>query len=340
MGAFTTLFYVAAWYTINIGIVLLNKVVISDHFSFPVTLTLLHQGFCYLLATLCVKLGIAEEQHLTSRKQLWSVICLSQAFTLSIVTGIWALKYIPVSFDQAIGSTTPAFTALLTIIIIGRYERMVTYVTLVPVIVGILIASKGEPGFDMLGFLLSVTATAARGTKSVMQQVLLSEDGVKLDSINALRHMCPWAVVVLIPASLIFEGSVPWQVLTSVGNDHQWKGALALNIIMAFLVNLFNLLVTKHTSALTIQVLGNAKGVVAAVISVMLFKNEVTALGAFGYTVTVAGTGLYTWVKVTETAKTAKDDSKEGFLRSRSTEGDIEHAVQGTHDSSRRAPAL
>lgn len=323
MGALQTLFYVGAWYTINIGIVLLNKVVINDHFSFPVTLTLFHQAFCYLLSTLCVKLGLAEEQRLTSRKQLWSIIYLSQAFTLSIVTGIWALKFIPVSFDQAIGSTTPAFTAFLTIVIIGRYERPVTYATLIPVIVGILIASRGEPGFDMLGFSLSVTATAARGAKSVMQQVLLSEDGVKLDSINALRHMCPWAVIVLLPASYMFEGSSPWMVLSSVGDDHRWIGALLLNILMAFLVNLFNLLVTKHTSALTIQVLGNAKGVVAAVISVILFKNEVTALGAFGYAVTVMGTGLYTWVKVLETAKAAKEGN-------RSIEVDIEDSGKGS----------
>lgn len=300
---YQTLFYVSAWYTINIGIVLLNKVVINDHFSFPVTLTLFHQGFCYLLATLCIHLGMAEVQPLVTRKQLWSVVALSQAFTLSIVTGIWALKYIPVSFDQAIGATTPALTAVLAIIIIGRYERAVTYLTLVPVILGIMIASRGEPGFTMIGFLLSLTATAARGAKSVMQQVLLSEDGVKLDSLNALRHMCPWAVLVLIPASLWFEGTVPWQVIAEKGGDIYWAGALSLNILLAFLVNLFNLLVTKHTSALTIQVLGNAKGVVAAVISVMIFKNEVTALGAFGYVVTVFGTGLYTYVKAMESVK-------------------------------------
>lgn len=72
---------------------------------------------------------------------------------------------------QAIGATTPAFTALLAIVIIGRYERLITYITLVPVILGIVIASKGEPGFHIVGFLLSMTATAARGAKSVMQQV-------------------------------------------------------------------------------------------------------------------------------------------------------------------------
>jgi drug/metabolite transporter (DMT)-like permease len=72
------------------------------------------------------------------------VVLLSQAFTCSIVTGIWCLRYIPVSFDQAIGSTTPAFTALIALLVIGRAERPLTYLTLVPVVVGVALASNGK----------------------------------------------------------------------------------------------------------------------------------------------------------------------------------------------------
>ena len=39
-------------------------------------------------------------------------------------------------------------------------------------------------------------------------------------------------------------------------------------------------MVTKFTSPLTLQVLGNAKGVLAAIISVYVFLNPVTTTGA------------------------------------------------------------
>ena len=39
-------------------------------------------------------------------------------------------------------------------------------------------------------------------------------------------------------------------------------------------------LVTKYTSPLTLQVLGNAKGVIAAIISIYIFLNPVTVSGA------------------------------------------------------------
>lgn len=45
------------------------------------------------------------------------------------------------------------------------------------------------------------------------------------------------------------------------------------------------------------QVLGCAKGVVATVVSVLLFRNPMTALGILGYTLTVAGVFAYSWAK-------------------------------------------
>lgn len=46
-----------------------------------------------------------------------------------------------------------------------------------------------------------------------------------------------------------------------------------------------------------VQVLGCAKGVVATVVSVLLFRNQVTALGALGYFLTVVGVFAYSWAK-------------------------------------------
>ena len=45
-----------------------------------------------------------------------------------------------------------------------------------------------------------------------------------------------------------------------------------------------------------VQVLGNAKGVVAAIISVAIFRNPVSTLGAIGYSITVGGVVAYSQV--------------------------------------------
>jgi hypothetical protein len=46
--------------------------------------------------------------------------------------------------------------------------------------------------------------------------------------------------------------------------------------------------VTRYTSALTLQVLGNAKGVFTTALSIFIFRNPYTVTSVGGYLITVA----------------------------------------------------
>nr|ACJ85183.1 unknown [Medicago truncatula] len=110
---------------------------------------------------------------------------------------------------------------------------------------------------------------------------------------NLLLYMSPIAVVFLLPAVVFMEPNV-LDITLSLGKEHKFMGVLLfLNSAAAYGANLTNFLVTKHTSALTLQVLGNAKGAVAVVISILLFQNPVTFIGVAGYSVTVMGVIAY-----------------------------------------------
>ena len=76
----------------------------------------------------------------------------------------------------------------------------------------------------------------------------------KLNSMNLLLYMSPIAVVALIPAVFIMEPNV-LEVFVSLGIQHRFMWmVLLLNSVMAYSANLTNFLVTKNTSALTLQV--------------------------------------------------------------------------------------
>ena len=45
---------------------------------------------------------------------------------------------------------------------------------------------------------------------------------------------------------------------------------------------------TRYTSALTLQVLGNAKGVFTTALSIFIFRNPYTVTSVSGYLITVA----------------------------------------------------
>ncbi|KAK6245001.1 hypothetical protein QUC31_011410 [Theobroma cacao] len=291
----TTVWIVISWYSSNIGVLLLNKYLLSNYgFKYPIFLTLCHMLACSLLSYVAIAwIKVVPMQSIGSRKQFLKITGLSLVFCFSVVLGNVSLRYLPVSFNQAIGATTPFFTAVFAYVMSKKMERWVTYLTLIPVVAGVIIASGAEPSFHLFGFLMCVSATAARALKSVLQAILLSSEEEKLNSMNLLMYMAPIAVAILLPATLLMERNVVAITVALARKDIKIVYYLFFNSSLAYLVNLTNFLVTKHTSALTLQVLGNAKGAVAVVVSILIFRNPISLIGMLGYSLTVFGVVLY-----------------------------------------------
>ncbi|KHG03208.1 hypothetical protein F383_26828 [Gossypium arboreum] len=305
-----TIGLVTAWYSSNIGVLLLNKYLLSNYgFRYPIFLTMCHMTACSLLSYIAIAwMKMVPMQTIRSRVQFFKISALSLVFCVSVVFGNISLRFLPVSFNQAVGATTPFFTAVFAYLMTLKREAWLTYLTLVPVVAGVIIASGGEPSFNLFGFIMCISATAARALKTVLQGILLSSEGLgmfmpfapaleKLNSMNLLLYMAPMAVVFLLPATLIMEENVVAINLALARDDIKIIWYLLFNSALAYFVNLTNFLVTKHTSALTLQVLGNAKGAVAVVVSILIFRNPVSVTGMLGYTLTVFGVILYSEAK-------------------------------------------
>ncbi|XP_071685708.1 probable sugar phosphate/phosphate translocator At3g11320 [Rutidosis leptorrhynchoides] len=296
---FFTIGLVTSWYSSNIGVLLLNKYLLSNYgFKYPIFLTMCHMTACALFSYIAIAwLKMVPMQSIRSRVQFFKISALSLIFCGSVVSGNISLRYLPVSFNQAIGATTPFFTAVFAYLMTLKKEAWLTYVTLIPVVTGVIIASGGEPSFHLFGFIMCIGATAARALKTVVQGILLSSEGEKLNSMNLLLYMAPIAVVLLLPATLYMEENVVGITIALARQDFGIVWLLLFNSALAYFVNLTNFLVTKHTSALTLQVLGNAKGAVAVVVSILIFRNPVSVTGMAGYTLTVIGVILYSEAK-------------------------------------------
>ncbi|KAK9077915.1 hypothetical protein SSX86_001972 [Deinandra increscens subsp. villosa] len=294
-----TIGLVSAWYSSNIGVLLLNKYLLSNYgFKYPIFLTMCHMSSCAFLSYIAIAwMKMVPLQTIRSRLQLVKISGLSLIFCASVVSGNISLRFLPVSFNQAIGATTPFFTAVFAYLLTWKKETWLTYITLIPVVTGVVIASGGEPSFHLFGFIMCVGATAARALKTVVQGILLSSEGEKLNSMNLLLYMAPIAVILLLPVTMYMEKNVVGITIALARQDFGIVWLLILNSSLAYFVNLTNFLVTKHTSALTLQVLGNAKGAVAVVVSILIFKNPVSVTGMAGYTLTVIGVILYGEVK-------------------------------------------
>ena len=169
-------------------------------------LTACHMAASSALSVLTVTgLKVVPKQPIYSKRQAYTIVVLAGIFCGSILAGNASLRYLPISFNQMVGATTPFFTALLAFLITGTVETAKVYLALVPVVVGVMISTGGEPQFHLLGLIVCLLSTAARALKSVMQGLLMSNPEEKLDSVNLLRFMAPAAFLMLIPLTLIFE---------------------------------------------------------------------------------------------------------------------------------------
>lgn len=220
------------------------------------------------------------------------IFFLSQTLALCVVLSVASFKYVEVSLEQALSASTPAFTALLGVLILGKREKWRVWLTLLPVVGGAMVSAGGEPTLHVLGVTLIFLSNIMRATKSCMQELLLGRDA--MDSLNLLRWMSVFSMTTLLPFSFILEGpAVIHERLTKVYRDEKLLLALLANCCGAFMTNLTQFMVTEHVGALSMQVLGNLKNVFTAGVSVFIFHNEVTAQGLVGYTITMLGAVVY-----------------------------------------------
>jgi len=163
---------------------------------------------------------------------------------------------------------------------------------------GIILCAAKEVNFHLLGAIFCFGATVMRGVKSIIQGKLLSAPGEKLDSVALLYYMAPWSAVLLFAMAFISEGTEPLVVLLDGASTHSTGllkvlMLLSLSGLNACLLNIANFLVTFHTSALTLQVLGNVKTVLSIGVSVCIFRNPLSKAQALGCAVCLAGVWLY-----------------------------------------------
>ncbi|KAK9815483.1 hypothetical protein WJX72_004464 [[Myrmecia] bisecta] len=278
---------------------ILNKGLLSTYgFRNPVFLTLCHMLACTATSRAAVALRMVQHKHVRSGHQQAKVLALALIFCVSVVLGNVALKFIPVSFSQAITATTPFFTAIFSWLLLRRREAGHVYLALVPIVGGVVVTSGAEPLFNLAGFVASLTATGLRGFKSVLQGLLLTHVEDKMDSMSLLCHMAPVAASALIPATWLLEPNALVEANAVASRHPTFYPALLLSSFLSYFLNLSNFLVTHHTSPLTLQVLGNVKSVAAVVVSLLVFRNPVTLTSGAGFMVTIWGVAMYSSAKV------------------------------------------
>ena len=98
---------------------------------------------------------------------------------VTVLLGLLALNYVAVSFTETIKSSAPAFTVVISRLILGQVTGRYVNLSLVPVMAGLAICSANELSFNMLGFLAALGTNISECGQNVYSKMLISGDAFK-----------------------------------------------------------------------------------------------------------------------------------------------------------------
>ncbi|XP_019192517.1 PREDICTED: probable sugar phosphate/phosphate translocator At2g25520 [Ipomoea nil] len=328
--------YVAVWIFLSFTVIVYNKYILDRklyNWPYPISLTMIHMGFCSSLAYLLVRVfKVVDPVSMSWELYLKSVVPIGLLYSLSLWLSNSAYIYLSVSFIQMLKALMPVAVYSIGVVFKKESFKSDTMANMVSISVGVAIAAYGEAKFDSWGVFLQLGAVAFEATRLVMIQILLTSKGITLNPITSLYYVAPCCLVFL---------SVPWifvefPVLKETSSFHFDYLIFGTNSLCAFALNLAVFLLVGKTSALTMNVAGVVKDWLLIAFSWSVIKDTVTAINLFGYGLAFLGVGYYNHSKLQALKakealkKAAQPDEESGrLLEAREAEGVRKNESQG-----------
>lgn len=213
-------------------------------------------------------------------------------------------------FHQVLRSTCPVVAVLIYRFWYYRSYSTATYLSLVPIMLGVGLATYGDYYFTSAGFFLTSLGVILAALKTIASNRLMT-GSLALPALEILLRMSPLAAV----QSLLYSISTG-EVLRFL--DYVDSGrlsrtqilALASNGVLAFLLSVASLHTNKLAGALTMTVCANLKQCLTVILGIVLFDVEVGILNGYGMVVTLVGAAIYSKVELDSKGKRTSDTTE------------------------------
>ncbi|KAF2115529.1 triose-phosphate transporter family-domain-containing protein [Lophiotrema nucula] len=293
-AAFHPAVYIATWITLSSSVIVFNKYILDTaKFHYPIFLTTWHLVFAtfmtQFLARFTTILDSRKKVPMTGRVYLRAIVPIGIFFSLSLICGNQTYLYLSVAFIQMLKATTPVAVLLATWGLGVAPPNMKTLGNISFIVIGVVIASLGEIKFVMIGFLFQCGGIVFEAIRLVMVQRLLSSAEFKMDPLVSLYYYAPACAIMNGVVCLFTE--LPVMSMDDIYRVGTFT--LLANATCAFLLNVSVVFLIGKTSSLVLTLSGVLKDILLVFASMMLFKDPVTLLQAFGYTIALGGLIYY-----------------------------------------------
>jgi hypothetical protein len=111
-------------------------------------------------------------------------------------------------------------------VILGTRPSALLVASLVPVVVGVSVASATELCFNWIGFASAMASNLASALRNTYSKACLGDARGDLSSVNLLAILSMMASVMMIPLTLALEVRPPGKTLPSTLSAKRWRQSL------------------------------------------------------------------------------------------------------------------
>ena len=215
-------------------------------------------------------------------------------------------------FHQILRSTCPVVAVLIYRFYYCRSYSTATYLSLVPLILGVGLATYGDYYFTPLGFFLTLLGVVLAALKTIASNRLMT-GSLALPALEILLRMSPLAATQSLLYAVSAGEASDFIAFISAGHLTPAQGlALAGNGVLAFLLSVASLNTNKLAGALTMTACANLKQCLTVLLGIALFDVKVSMLNGYGMVITLAGAAIYSKVELDSKGKVTASTAKNG----------------------------
>ncbi|XP_066983538.1 solute carrier family 35 member E1 homolog [Macrobrachium rosenbergii] len=277
------------WYLVSSTNNVVGKTLLNE-FPYPITVTMVQLLSIAVYSSPTLRwMGVRKRADISWSYYKRMIFPLAFGKFFSSVFSHISIWKVPVSYAHTVKATMPFFTVLLARVLFSEKQTTKVYFSLVPIILGVAIATITELSFDVIGLVAALVATCGFSLQHIFSKKALNDTG--LHHLRLLHLLGFLALIMFTPVWVFTEG---YDIINdeAVFVRRAPTDTILLLLLDGFLNWLQNFVaftILHHVTPLTYAVASATKRICIISISLLFLRNPITFSNVLGMFLAVIG---------------------------------------------------